>query len=325
MGRAHRIEFPGAFYHVMSRGNGDQELYRKHKDFTAFIDCLGEACERYGLCVHTYCLMTNHYHFVAETPHGNLSAAMHWINFTYAKGFNRRHDQRGHLFQRRYKALIVDADAYLNWLSRYIHLNPVRARMVTEPAAYRWSSYRSFIGKARSPQWLQTGFVLRQFGKTRGMARPAYRRFVEGAQERTMDVRIARSLREGAALVRDSFLDGIESSLDQKKLPGRRRPPPLLEIDAVLEAVSASFQVPVEFLIEKGRKGNLARDLAIYLTRRRCGLSTSEIGARFGDISPNAISMRCRAIRELLRKNTDLQAHLSEIEGRFVPPPDKVE
>lgn len=325
MGRAHRLTFPGAFYHVMSHGNGEQELYRKRKDFSAFIDCLGEACERYGLEVHTFCLMSNHYHLVAETPHGNLSEAMHWLNSSYARRFNRKHDQRGHLFQSRYKALIVDADAYLTWLSRYIHLNPVRAGMVTEPAEYRWSSYRSFVYRARTPEWLQTGFVLRQFGRTRSTARAAYRRFVEGASGKAMDVRIARSLREGTALGRDSFLDGIERSIKRETLPGRWRPPPRLEIDVVLEAVSASFRIPVKSLLERGRKGNLARDLAMYLSSRRCGLSAREIGARFGGIGSTAVSMRCRAVREVLHRDTDLQAHLSGIEALFAQLPGKSE
>ncbi len=325
MGRARRLTFPGAFYHVMTRGNCDQELYRKRLDFFAFTDCLGEASKRYGLGVHNFCLMTNHYHLVVETPHGNLSEAMHWLNSSYARAFNRKHDQRGHLFQSRYKALIVDADAYLTWLSRYIHLNPVRAGMVPEPLEYPWSSYRSFVDRARTPEWLQTGFILRQFGRTRGTAQAAYRRFVEGASGKTMDVRIARSLREGTVMGRDSFLDSIMKSSEHRTLAGRRRLPPRLEIDAVLEAVSGYFRIPVRSLIEKGRKGNLARDLAIYLSSRRCGLSLGEIGACFGDIGSTAVSMRCRAVREVLHRNFDLQAHLSGIEARFAQPPGKNE
>lgn len=317
MGRAHRLEFPGAFYHVMSRGNGDQVLYRKQGDFSAFIACLGEACERYGLGVHTFCLMTNHFHVVVETPHGNLSAAMHWLNSSYARGFNRKHDQRGHLFHSRYKALIIDADAYITWLSRYIHLNPVRAGMVTKPSAYRWSSYRSFIDRTWTPEWLQTGFVLNQFARTRSTARAAYRRFVEREHGGAMDRRIARWLREGAALEKESSLGDTEKSLERVKLPDRRRPPPRLEVNAVLEAVSTSFRISVESIIEKGRKRNIARDLAIYLTHRRCGLSGREIGARFGGIGPTAVSMRCRAVGEILHRDTGLQAHLSRIEARL--------
>jgi REP element-mobilizing transposase RayT len=323
MGRARRLEYPGAFYHVMSRGNRGQAIYRRQKDLSAFLDCLGEACERYGLAVHSFCLMTNHYHLVVETPHGNLSAAMHWINSAYARRFNRVHEQRGHLFQSRYKALLVDADTYLTWLSRYIHLNPVRARMTAAPGAYRWSSYRAFVDESRIPGWLQTGLVLSRFGQLRSSAQAAYRLFVEGAPEGAPDAHIARCLSEGETLGSESFLDGLEKLLGREKLPSPRRPPPRLAIDAVLEAASACFDIPMDSLLEKGHKRNLARDLAIYLAHRLCGLSGRDLGAHFGGIRPAAVSMRCRAVREALPWDADLRTHLLRIEAHLAPPPER--
>lgn len=315
MGRPRRLEYHGAFYHVMSRGNGGQVVYRRQRDFSSFLTCLGEACERYGLLVHSFCLMTNHYHLVIETPHGNLSAAMHWLNSSYATRFNRHHRQHGHLFRGRYKSLLVDADAYLTWLSRYIHLNPVRGRMTAAPAEYRWSSYRSFVDRARIPEWLQTGLVLSRFGRLRGAAQDAYRRFVEGTPEEAPDAHIARCLREGDVLGGKSFLDSLGKILGPEGRPSRRQPSPRLTVDTVLEAVSASFNIPVDALLEKGRKRNLARDLAIFLVCRRCGLSGREIGTHFGGISPAAVSMRSRAIREELPRDITLRSQLSRIEA----------
>lgn len=317
MGRPRRLEYPGAFYHVMSRGNGGQAVYKMQRDFASFLIFLGEACERYGLLVHSFCLMTNHYHLLIETPHGNLSAAMHWLNSSYVKKFNRQHQQQGHLFRGRYKSLLVDADAYLTWLSRYIHLNPVRGRMTAAPAEYRWSSYRSFVDRARIPEWLQTGLVLSRFGRLRGAAQDAYRRFVEGTPEGAPDAHIARCLREGEVLGGKSFLESLGEILGPEGRPSRRQPSPRLTIDAILEAVSSSFKIPVEALLKKDRKRNLARDLAIFLVCRRCGLSGREIGACFGGIRPAAVSMRSRSVCEELPCNDTLRTQLSRIEARL--------
>jgi putative transposase len=320
MARRKRLEYPGAFYHVMSRGNRGQTIYPKQADFTAFLDCLRETCAQYDLVIHSFCLMTNHYHLVVETPHGNLGAAMHWLNSSYVRRYNRKHRQRGHLFQGRYKALLVDADTYLTWLSRYIHLNPVRARMTASPVAYRWSSYRPFVSEARIPEWLQTDLVLSRFGKIRKPAQVEYRRFVEGAHGEAFDKKIAHCLREGEILGSDSFLESLEKLLGRDNISSQKLPARHLPIDAVLDAVCDSFQLPVESLLEKGRKRNLARDVAIYLARRRCGLSGRDLGSHFGDISPAAVSMRCRTLREALPWDIDLRTRLSRIEANLSQP-----
>jgi hypothetical protein len=264
--------------------------------------------------------MTNHYHLVVETPHGNLGAAMHWLNSSYVRRHNRVHRRRGHLLQGRYKALLVDADNYLTWLSRYIHLNPVRARMAATPVAYRWSSYRPFVDKARIPEWLQTDLVLGRFGKIRKSAQVEYRRFVEGTHGEAHDKKIAHCLREGEMLGSDSFLESLEKLLGREQMSSHQRPARHLPIDDVLDAVCDSFQIPVEALLEKGRKRNLARDVAIYLAWRDCGLSGRDLGSHFGGICPAAVSMRCRAIREALPWDIDLRTRLSRIEANLSRP-----
>ena len=136
MARALRVEFPGAFYHVINRGNAGETLFRSKRDREKFLEYVGKAVERFGIKVHTYCLMTNHYHFLIETPEANLSRAIQWTNMSYAAYFNRKRDRRGHLFQGRFKSILVDADEYLKHLSRYIHLNPLRAKMVEQLVSY---------------------------------------------------------------------------------------------------------------------------------------------------------------------------------------------
>ena len=180
MARPLRVEYPGAFYHVINRGNAGEDVFKSLRDREKFIEYLETASLRFSIRIHTYCLMTNHYHLLVETPEANLSRAIQWINVSYAVYFNVKRQRSGHLFQGRFKALLVDADEYLKHLSRYIHLNPVRAKMVESAADYPWSSYPFFIGKEKIPQWLAADWLLSQFGKNLREAKKNYKAFVEG-------------------------------------------------------------------------------------------------------------------------------------------------
>lgn len=178
MARPLRIEFNGALYHVTSRGDRREDIYEDDRDRELFLEVLAEVVERFNWLCHAYCLMGNHYHLVIETPEGNLSQGMRQLNGVYTQASNRRHRRSGHLFQGRFKAIVVDKDSYLLELTRYVVLNPVRARMVKKPADYRWSSYRAMVGEAPVSPWLATDGLLALFGKRRAEARRRYRRFV---------------------------------------------------------------------------------------------------------------------------------------------------
>ena len=149
MTRPLRIEYPGALYHVTARGNARQRIYVDAEDYRAFLNLLGKLSERYHWRCHAYCLMSNHYHLLLETPEGNLAAGMRQLNGIYTQAFNRRHHKVGHAFQGRYQAILVDKDRYWLELSRYIVLNPVRAKMVKDAQAYPWSSFRATAGTGR--------------------------------------------------------------------------------------------------------------------------------------------------------------------------------
>lgn len=186
MARPLRIEFPGAVYHVTSRGNAQADIYLDAADRLAFLDVLAEVVQRYGWLCHAYCLMDNHYHLLIETPHGELAAGMRRLNGRYTQNFNRRHRRVGHLLQGRYKAILVERDAYLLELCRYVVLNPVRAGMVKEAGAYAWSSYAATAGLAAPPAWLSTAWLLAQLAPSRTRAQARYRSFVaEGAARRS--------------------------------------------------------------------------------------------------------------------------------------------
>jgi len=149
MARPLRIEYEGAYYHITARGNEKRKIYFTKSDYEKFKGYLAEAKKKYGIIIHSYVLMSNHYHLIIQTPEANLSKAMHYINGSYTTYTNIKRNRSGHLFQGRYKAILIDRDNYLLELSRYLHLNPVRAGMVNRPEEYPYSSYKTYISRSK--------------------------------------------------------------------------------------------------------------------------------------------------------------------------------
>ena len=178
MTRPLRIEYPGAVYHVTARGNAYQAIFLDETDREKFLAILGETVDRFNWLCHGYCLMTNHYHLLIETVDPTLSRGMRQLNGVYTQGFNRRHDRVGHVFQGRYKAILVEKEAYLLELARYIVLNAVRAKIIDAPEDWDWSSYRATAGLDEAPPFLTTDWILSQFSDERKKAQRLYRRFV---------------------------------------------------------------------------------------------------------------------------------------------------
>ena len=178
MARPLRIEFPGALYHVTSRGDRREDIYLSDDDREDWLMVLERVCSRFNWVVHAYCQMTNHYHLLVETVDGNLSQGMRQLNGQYTQRFNRRHQVVGHLFQGRYKAILVQKDSYLLELSRYVVLNPLRARMVEKLEDWHWSSYLATVGLSACPEWLDRDGLLKQFAKGRKAAIARYQAFV---------------------------------------------------------------------------------------------------------------------------------------------------
>jgi len=187
MARPLRVQFPGALYHVTARGNGRQPVFADDTDHERLLAVLGSVVARYHVLCHAYCLMPNHYHLLLETPEANLSRAMQQLNGVYSQGFTRRHRRPGHVLEGRFHAQMVDKDAYLRAVCRYIVLNPVRAGLVAHPREWRWSSYRATAGEAAVPAFLTVDWVL-SLGDTpaRAGAERRYRRFVEAGLVETM-------------------------------------------------------------------------------------------------------------------------------------------
>ncbi|TMA10718.1 MAG: addiction module toxin RelE [Deltaproteobacteria bacterium] len=184
MARPLRVEFDGAIYHVTSRGNAREDIFDDDGDRKMFLEVLGKVVNRFNWLCHAYCLMDNHYHMVIETPQANLSKGMRQLNGLYTQVYNRRHRTVGHLFQGRYKAVLIQKESHLLEVCRYVVLNPVRAKATRRVEQWKWSSYGGTAGLGKSPPWLAVDWVLSQFGKRRYPAARHYRRFVREGIDR---------------------------------------------------------------------------------------------------------------------------------------------
>ena len=223
MARPLRIEFAGAHYHLTARGDRQEDIFVDDRDREAFLDLLGEVCRRFEWTIHAWCLMSNHYHLVAETAHPNLSRGMRQLNGVYTQRFNRRHSRVGHVFQGRYTAILVQEETYLMELCRYVVLNPVRAGMVRQPGAWPWSSHRAMIGRSSTPAWLDADGVLARFGRDRAAAIGAWREFVTAGRASPSPW---EKLRHQIYLGDDDFIARVtppEAESDRQEVPRAQR------------------------------------------------------------------------------------------------------
>jgi REP element-mobilizing transposase RayT len=321
MARPLRVEYPGAFYHVISRGNAGCAVFKTRRDRERFLSNLNGAHDQYALVIHAYCLMDNHYHLLVETPEANLSQALQWLNVSYAAYFNRRHDRIGHLFQGRFRAILIEADEYLIPLSRYIHLNPVKAKLVGTPDAYAWSSYGAVVGKADCPGFLNRDDILSRFGDHPREAVARYRRYVEG-----MDIeRLEDPLRNATGsfvLGDDDFVRWVRGSFlqdrkDHREVPQLRRLEPRVDLDRIVDAVGREYNCPAERIRAGGGKNNRPRDASIFLARKMSGLSCCELGGYFGGVSGASITMTVKRVAVQLAKDEDLAKEMESARKRI--------
>ncbi len=214
MARPLRVEYPHAVYHITSRGNEKKAIFKDDQDRQSFLKILHRVHERYNWICYAYCLMDNHYHLAIETPDGNVAIGMRQLNGVYTQAFNRRHRRNGHLFEGRYKAILVQKDSHLLEVCRYIVLNPVRAGTVEEPADWRWSSYRAMVGRRASEPFLQRAWLLRQFSEDREKAEKGYRQYVrEGIGQGS----IWGAVKGQAILGEEGFVQGLIGHLKKSK------------------------------------------------------------------------------------------------------------
>ena len=213
MARPLRIVYPGAVYHITNRGNDKKDIFKDDQDRETFLKILALVNKRYHWLCHAYCLMDNHYHLMIETPDGNLSLGMRQLNGVYTQARNKRRNKTGHLFQGRYKAILIQKDSHLLEVCRYVVLNPVRAKMVEKPEDWKWSSYRATAGKAPPHSCLTTDWILGQFSRTRAKAAKEYRQFVHWGIGKT----IWNEVKGQTLLGEDDFVDSLSDHLRRHK------------------------------------------------------------------------------------------------------------
>ena len=307
MGRPLRIEYPGAFYHITSRGNERRPIFRTEKDYERFLTYLKSASERYGAQIHCFCLMPNHYHLLLETPRGNLTAILHHVNTGYTNFFNTKWKRIGHLFQGRYRALLVEKDSYGVELSRYIHLNPVRAELVKEPSDYLWSSYQAYVGMKNSWTWLQRNYLLGQMGKGEKAAQKEYQRFVEEGMGGPISDPLQKTV-AATLLGSEKFIEWVKERWVNNRglhrdIPALKRMATAPELHSVRERCDAVF----------GTGSILSRRMALYLSHRFSGLPLEEIGKFFGGISSSAVSQNSRRVRVRLEEDPELSKEIEPL------------
>ena len=264
MARPLRIEFAGALYHVTSRGDGQEDIYLGEKDREIWLEILGKVCERFNWAIHAYCQMGNHYHLLVETPDGNLAKGMRQLNGVYTQRFNRNHNRVGHVFQGRYKAILVQKEAYLLELSRYVVLNPVRAHMVRTARDWPWSNYRATAGMAAAPEWLDTEWILAAFAEHLQHAQTAYRRFVaEGKNQPSPWQELKNQIYLGSEAFVDEMQRKVHADRRISEVPKTQRRP-------VARPLSWYFQTHQD------------RDNAVLEAFRSGAYSMQEIGDHLG-------------------------------------------
>lgn len=318
MGRPLRIEYPGAVYHITSRGNERRNIYLDDGDRKEFLGILEEYHERYSILIHSYVLMDNHYHLILETPQGNLLKVMHGINGRYTGYFNRKYQRAGHLFQGRYKGILVDKDTYLVQLSRYVHLNPAKARMVSKPEEHMWSSYPGYIRKGKGAEWVEYSWILSKFGEDNKSAARAYRAFVEAGLTEKIETPF-KDLHGQVVLGSKDFIEKITVMLQgktlDKEIVERKRFAVRHQPEAILRKVAEAYNAEVPMLLNKGKRDNEARKAAIYIVQRYSGLSNVEIGNMFGGIHFSSVSKTTARLRETITNDKRLSKLLKELES----------
>lgn len=304
MARKPRIHYPTAFYHVILRGNGRQDIFFDEQDRYRFYLLMQEGIERYRHRVHAFCLMTNHIHLLIQVADVPLSRIMQNLTFRYTRWVNWRQKRSGHLFQGRYKAVLADADSYLLELVRYLHLNPVRSGMADDPLQYTWSSHRAYCGKDDLP-WLSTELTLSYFGARQKVALKNFQAFVlEGVSEGNRP-EFHGSGRDSRVLGDDSFAEKILANIDDE--PVQR-----ISIDKIVSAVCAFYGIQPDELKDRTHRAARLRGITAWLALETDGCTITELSVLTGrDVS--TLSTQASRVREQAKCDANLAWEFTKI------------
>ena len=318
MPRPVRIEYPQACYHVMNRGRQRQQIFHSPTYYHAFLETLADAHERFGLIIHGYCLMGNHYHLLLQTPRGNLGRIMRHINGVYTQRYNRLKHTDGPLFRGRYKAILVETDRYLLPLSRYIHRNPIETPRSPVQAleTYSWSSYPAYLNQIPCPPWLSRELIYEVLGHHRKYH--GYRIYVEAGVDEEIQEFYDRS-HTPAVLGDHEFLTWVKENhlreMDNKVVVQKVLPSPL-SLNTIIDLVADFYHVDAAQLTEvvKGpRPGLLPRKVAMYVSQQLGGHHLVDIMQAFGLSHPGSVSFITTQIRQRMKKDQQFSTAMQRV------------
>ena len=328
MARPLRIQFENAYYHVTCRGNTGQVIFSNDADRSTFLDLLERSSDIYQTEILAYVLMSSHFHLFVKTPLGNLQEFMRHFNISYTSYYNWKHNRRGHLYQGRYKSFLVDADNYLQEVSRYIHLNPIRVRYRSDMAldekrkylrSYRWSSYGGYLSQVERMGFLQVEEVLGYFGGDTAKGRRRHEDFVMEGMTGEMTSPLERG--KGHGIVGASeFIEKIKGQYirlgaELRELPAVRKILAQVEPKKIIRVIGEVFGVGREELLRKGYRG-VARGVLMEMLYRYGGMNQREIGILLG-IDYSAVSVMRKRLSELQGKDPNLSAEIERVKKRI--------
>jgi REP element-mobilizing transposase RayT len=311
MANLERYPIENGLFHVTNRGVDRRDIVLDDNDRHTWLRLLDRNAARCGWRVFAFALLDNHFHLYLRTPRANLSTGMRDFESAYVNQFNPRHVREGHLFQGRFHAVIVENDSHSWELTRYIHLNSLRAGLFKDPMQDRWNSYRHYLNPVHSPDWLDWKTVLAEFGGTESRARLAYKRFVDSGianpPANPLDAVV-----EGWILGREDFVAQCRAWREQTETG--QTP---VSLDQVIEYVATAFRTVPEHLMQRGRHGNRARDAAILLARELVPESLEVLATRFGGVSRSAITETARRARQRAEREPSFAAVLADVRGKL--------
>jgi REP element-mobilizing transposase RayT len=328
MARPLRIEYPGAYYHVMNRGNRREDIFVTDNDRNVFLDGLADSCETYSIKLIAYVLMANHFHLVVQTPNGNLSEFMRHFLVTYTVRFNRRNGRIGHVFQGRFKSLLIEKDEYLLPLSRYIHLNPIRTRKFRNADAqtkteylkkYQWSTFPGYCYLRKRNKNIDYGWLLRTyFGEDTAKGRRMCREYVCNAIESEVENPFEDVVHQSILGTQD-FVKWVNKRLPRK---GQREVPSLnkllhhISVEQILEEVAKAGNVQADELRDRKTKLKDLRQMAMELSYRYSNCKQREIGAIFG-VDYSTVSQSRARLRARLNSSRKLKKQFDRIQEQI--------
>ena len=319
MSRPLRIQYRDAWYHVMNRGRRGEDVFTGKKDYNAFIDLLKELVEDYNVKIAAYCLMSNHYHLLVQTPEANISRAMRHLNGVYTQRFNKINHCDGQLFRGRFKCILVDADSYLLELLRYIHRNPLESGMVDNINKYTWTSHKAYLSEAKKWDWLHKKYILSLFSRNGGESIKRYKQFVSKESLEEINQILARK-KLPTVIGSKRFVEKIKELFfaDKKheEVPESRYLAP--DMDKIIEEVCKFYNVNKEVLFSS-RRGlfNEPRNVAIYLIRRLRGDTLKEVGKIFGIEKNSTVSSVVERLKLEIERNKNLNKRIGSLRAKL--------